>query len=103
MVTTTLIKAKYNYVVCDSYTISNSFKMSINFVLIDMALLRLAPIGILKYLYLPNGVPNIVSLLDSVSNLWLKKELVLSTTVNHLTPFNLCKTSSTSFALCLMA
>ena len=62
---------------------------------------KLAPIGILKYLYLLNGVPKVVSLLDSVSNLWLKNELVLSTTVNHFVPFNLCKTSSTSFALCL--
>ena len=66
-----------------------------------MSLFKLAPIGILRYLYLLNGVPKVVSLLDSVSNLWLKNELVLLTTVKHFAPFNLCKTSSTSFALCL--
>ena len=39
-------------------------------------MLKDAPIGILKHLYLPNGVPKVVNLLDSSSSLWLKNELV---------------------------
>ena len=66
-----------------------------------MSLLSDMPIGILRYLYLPKGVPNVVSLLDSSSSLWLKNELVLSMTEKNLAPFRLCRTSSTNLELCL--
>ena len=104
MIHSIFIEPINNDIICNCHAVLNVFQVTMSTLYWYTSLdndAPFAPIGILRYLYHPYGVPNIINVLDSSSSLWLKNELVLSTTVKYWVPFNLYNTSSTSLELCL--